>query len=52
MGQIGVAGLLLIGVIMSGYGYFEQNSTYLYIGIAVILAEVLNGLVRILVGRK
>ncbi len=47
-GQIAVACVLLIGVLVLGYGYFEQNTIALYVGLLVILAGVLNGLVRIL----
>ena len=47
-GQLAVAGVLLVGVIVLGYGYFEQNKIGFYVGLAVILAGVLNGLVQIL----
>ncbi len=47
-GQIAVACVLFVGVVVLGYGYFEQSRIALYVGLAVILAGVLNGLVRIL----
>jgi len=50
--QIVVAGVLLVGVVILGYGFFEQNTIGLYVGLVVILAGVLNGLVRILARGK
>ncbi len=47
-GQLVVACVLLVGVIVLAYGYFEQNNVGIFVGLAVILAGVLNDLVRIL----
>jgi len=47
-GQLAAAGVLLVGVIVLGYGYFQQNKIGLYGGLAVTLAGALNGLVQIL----
>jgi len=47
-GELAVAGVLLVGVTVLWYGYFQQNKIGLYVGLAVILAGVLNGIVRIL----
>ena len=47
-GHLAVASVLLVGILVMGYGYFERNTFALYVGLAVILAGVLNGLVRIL----
>ena len=51
-GQIAVAGVLLVGVVALGYGYFAQNRIAFYAGLALTLAGVLNGLVQILARGK
>ncbi len=48
-GMLAVAGGLLFGVMVMGYGYFHQNKIGLYVGLAVIVAGVLNGIVQILI---
>jgi len=48
-GQLAVAGVLLFGVMMTGHSYFHQNKIGLYIGVVVIMAGLLNGIVQILV---
>lgn len=46
-GQLALAGILLLGVIVMGYGYFQQNEIGFYIGLVVVVAGVLNGVVQI-----
>jgi len=48
-GQLGVAAVLLLGVIVLGYGYFQHSRAGSYVGLAVILVGVLNGVIQILV---
>ena len=48
-GQLGVAALLLVGVILLGYGYFQQSWVALYVGVAVVLAGVLSAVIQIVV---
>lgn len=47
-GWIVVASVLLVGVMVMGYGYFQQSEAGLYAGVAVIVAGVVTGLVRLL----
>ena len=49
VGVLIVATVLLAGLIITGYGYFEQDKVSLFIGLVVIVAGVLNGVVRMLV---
>lgn len=51
-GQLAVAGVLLVGVIVLGYGYFQLNKVGFYLGLIVILAGVLNGLMHIMTRRN
>lgn len=44
-GQLVVAGFLLAGVVVLGYGYFRQDKVGLYLGLAAIVAGVLSGVV-------
>ncbi len=48
-GQLGVAALLLVGVILLGYGSFQQSWVALYVGVAVVLAGVLGGMIQVVV---
>ena len=47
MREIVVACLLFIGLVILGYGYFQHMKIVFYIGLAVTLAGVLNGVVQI-----
>lgn len=46
-GQLALAGVLLLGVFVMGYSYFQQNKIGFYVGLLVIVAGVLNGVVQI-----
>jgi hypothetical protein len=46
-GQLALAGVLLLGVVVMGYGFFQQNKIGLYVGLLVIVAGVLSGVVQI-----
>ena len=46
--HIVVAIVLLVGVVVTAYGYFAHDRISLFIGVLVIIAGVLNGIVRIL----
>jgi len=46
-GQLALAGVLLLGVVVMGYGYFQQNKIRLDVGHLVIVAGLLSGVVHI-----
>lgn len=49
-GQLVVAGVLLIGLLVLSYGYFQQNTVGFYMGLLLIVAGVLNGVVLLVTG--
>jgi uncharacterized membrane protein len=49
-GQLVLAVVLLLGVLVMAYGYFQHSKAGIYIGAAVIVAGVLNGIVQ-MIGR-
>jgi hypothetical protein len=46
--QVGLAALLLCGVLLVAYGYLQPNKIALYAGLCVTTAGVLLGIVRML----
>lgn len=46
-GRLVVAVILLFGLIVLGYGYFQHIKIAFYVGLAVTLAGVLNGVIQI-----
>jgi hypothetical protein len=47
-GWVGLAILLLVGVLLVGYGFLQNSRVGLYAGVLVIVAGVLCGVVRII----
>jgi len=47
-GQLLVALVLLVGLCVLAFGFFEDNKVVLYAGLVVTLAGVLNGVIQIL----
>jgi len=47
-GELLISTVLLVGVIIMGYGYFRQNKASLYVGLVVIFAGILTGVLQIL----
>lgn len=45
--QLATAALLFVGVMVLGYGYFQQSRVGLFVGLLVVLAGVLNGIIQI-----
>ena len=48
VGQLAVAGVLLVGVIVMAYGYLHETKIGLYLGLVLVVAGVLTGVVHIL----
>ena len=46
--QVGLAALLLIGVLLITYGYAQASRVALYAGLFITIAGVLMGVVRML----
>ena len=47
-GQLVLAAVLLLGLLLVAYGYFQQNTIGLYVGLLIIVAGVLNGVLQII----
>ncbi|RMF99868.1 MAG: hypothetical protein D6741_07740, partial [Planctomycetota bacterium] len=45
--RLAIAALLLVGVTVLGYGYFDHSRIGLFVGLVVVLAGVLNGIIQI-----
>ena len=45
--QIAIAAVLLIGVLVTAYGYFRPNKIALYAGLFLTAGAVITGVVRI-----
>lgn len=45
------ATLLLVGLLGVGYGYFNDNRVYLFLGVLLIVANVLSSVVDMLTGK-
>ncbi len=48
-GRLWVTAVLLVGVMVLGYGYFRQNAVGFYAGLIFILVGVLSGVIQILI---
>lgn len=48
-GQLGLATVLLLGVLVIAYGYFQQSKAGLYVGLVLTAAGVLNGVIQIVI---
>jgi len=46
-GQLYLAVVLLLGLLLVGYGYFQESKIGLWIGLLVIVAGVLKGVMHI-----
>jgi len=51
-GHIVLAIVLFIGVLILAFGYYQQNRIGFYLGLFVIIAGVLNGIVHIILRSK
>jgi len=52
IGDITIAIVLLIGLIILGYGYLQHFKVAFYVGLIVIIAGVLNGIVQIIISKE
>jgi hypothetical protein len=50
-GQVVMAAALLIGILLTAYGYFEQAKIELYVGLAVTAAGALTGALQVVLRR-
>jgi hypothetical protein len=49
--QLGMAIVVLIGILVVAYGYFRQSKAGLYVGLLVTVAGVLYGVIQIVTRR-
>jgi uncharacterized membrane protein HdeD (DUF308 family) len=45
--EIVVAGILLLGLMTLGFGFFQHNRAAFFAGLIVVLAGVIHGVIRI-----
>jgi hypothetical protein len=51
-GQLIAAGVLLFGLILISYGYFQQKMGILFTGLFVVVAGVINAVLQLLAGEN
>ena len=49
-GHLVLAVVLLVGILITGYGVFRQNNVALVLGLAITAAGVYNSIVRLVLG--
>lgn len=49
-GHLVLAVVLLVGILIAGYGVFRQNNVALVLGLAITAAGVYNSIVRLVLG--
>jgi hypothetical protein len=46
------AGIMLLGILFTAYGYFQNAGSVLYVGLFITLAGVLSGIIRVVIRGK
>jgi len=52
LGMTVIAAIMLIGIILIGFGHFENSTIAFYVGLLMTLAGILMGIIRTVIHRK